>query len=380
MLPHHPRRSRPPSRLLAWLTAAVLLVHWAVLGAAPLAVASDPGTPAPASFSTRTIALPDTLSDVTPAKPSAVPAPRPRPVPQRSRASTQNSEQNTASTHASIAQAAIKPIAPEVPAAPTARADSDTVLLADASAPNAAAPASGSNPARTANSATSSSSASAPAAAAARHYVFPAPVRLKYDIKGESKGIPYFASGELLWQHDGHSYDARMEISILMFSRIQTSTGQLSGQGLQPTRFGDKVRSEVAAHFERTKDKVSFSANTPDVALLPGAQDQLSVFMQLAAMLAGAPGQVPSGTTLPFQAIGPRSAESWVFTVEASEKLDLPGGEVTALKLTREPAVEYGPRAEIWLAPNMDYMPVRIRLTQANGDLVDQRWRASEKP
>jgi len=212
-------------------------------------------------------------------------------------------------------------------------------------------------------------------------FAYPASVRLKYDIKGEVKHLPYSASSELLWVQDGKTYDARMEIRVLFLgSKIQTSTGQLTAQGLEPTRFGDKFRSEVAAHFERAKGKVSFSANTPDVPLQAGAQDQLSIFMQLASMFGGASGAYPKGTRLAFQAIGARSAENWEFIVGASERLVLPGAEVTAIKLVREPQGDYEARAEIWLAPDMGYLPVRIRLTQGNSDVVDQQWRGSEKP
>jgi hypothetical protein len=35
---------------------------------------------------------------------------------------------------------------------------------------------------------------------------------------------------------------------------------------------------------------------------------------------------------------------------------------------------------EIWLAPALGYLPVRIRLTQDNGDYVDQQWRSSSAP
>ncbi len=210
---------------------------------------------------------------------------------------------------------------------------------------------------------------------------FPGSVRLKYDVKGEIKGFRYFVNGELLWQQDGKTYNARLEIShFLLGSRVQTSTGQIGAQGLEPTRFGDKVRSEVAAHFERSKDKITFSANTPDVALLPGAQDQLSVFLQLAAMLGGEPQRYPAGTELLFQAVGPRSAETWTFKVGATESLDLPGGQVRAVKLLRPAVSEYDSSAEIWLAPDMAYMPVRIRLTQVNGDFADQLWSATQKP
>lgn len=223
--------------------------------------------------------------------------------------------------------------------------------------------------------------ATPPATKAVLKFVIPASARLKYDVKGEIKGFPYHVNGDLSWVQDGKTYDARMEIShFLLGSRVQTSTGQLTVHGLEPTRFGDKVKSEVAAHFDREKNKVTFSANTPDVPLLPGAQDQLSVFMQLAAMLGAEPQRFPQGTTLPVQAVGPRSAEAWVFTVGAIEKLVLPGGELSAVRLWRDPAGTYDTKLEIWLAPDVGYLPVRIRLTQSNGDVVDQQWRATQKP
>lgn len=213
-----------------------------------------------------------------------------------------------------------------------------------------------------------------------RNFVIPPSARLKYAITGEVKGFPYHVNGELQWTQDGKHYDARMEIShFLLGSRVQTSTGELTAQGLEPTRFGDKVKSEVAAHFEREKGKITFSANTPDVPLLAGAQDQLSIFMQVASMLAGEPNGYPNGSTLAFQAVGPRSADSWVFTVGAMEQLNMPGGEISALRLWRDPAGEFDPKTEIWMAPELGYLPVRIRLTQRNGDFVDQQWRSTQK-
>ena len=222
--------------------------------------------------------------------------------------------------------------------------------------------------------------ATQPPAKAVHKFAVPPPARLKYEVKGEVKGFPYHVNGDLQWTQDGKTYNARMEIShFLLGSRIQTSTGQLGAHGLEPIRFGDKVRSEVAAHFNYEGSKITFSANTPDVPMLPGAQDQLSVLMQAASMVGGEPRQFTPGSTLSFQAVGPRSAENWVFTVGVSEKLTLPGGELNALRLWRDPNGEYDSRLEIWLAPDLGYLPVRIRLTQANGDFVDQQWSATRK-
>ena len=49
------------------------------------------------------------------------------------------------------------------------------------------------------------------------------------------------------------------------------------------------------------------------------------------------------------------------------------------LKLTRSPRKEYDIKVELWLAPGMDYVPVRLRLTQPNGDSVDQQWSSTDR-
>lgn len=212
-------------------------------------------------------------------------------------------------------------------------------------------------------------------------YAVPGSTRLKYAVTGTVRGLDYFASAELLWRHDGARYDARLEVgAFLLGSRVQTSRGRIGEQGLEPKRFSDKVRSEVAAHFEQEKGKIIFSANTPEAPLQPGAQDQLSVFVQLASLFAGAPARYPAGSTLELQAVGTREASLWRFTVEGPEQLHLPGGEQATLKLTRPPAHPYDLKAELWLAPALGYLPARIRLSQDNGDFVDQQWRATEAP
>ena len=206
-------------------------------------------------------------------------------------------------------------------------------------------------------------------------------VRLLYDVAGEAKGFPYRAHSELLWQQDGQKYDARLEVKVfLLGSRSQTSTGRITADGVAPNRFADKARSEQAAHFERDQGRIVFSANTPSAALLPGAQDRVSVMFQLAAMFAGEAQRYPAGSDIAVPTVGPRDAEVWHFTVGETETLKLPGGSLPGLRLTRQPRSAYDQRLELWLAPGMGYLPVRLRMSQDNGDFVDQQWRASAPP
>jgi len=207
-------------------------------------------------------------------------------------------------------------------------------------------------------------------------YAVPGSARLKYKV--ETNKFPYSASADLLWQQDGEGYEARLELSVFGQTRVQTSRGQVTPAGLAPIRFSDKFRSEVAAHFNREKGKVTFSANTPDAPLLAGAQDRLSILVQLAAMLAGNPAQYPPVTTLTIQTIGPRDADTWLFTVGNEEQLSLPGGELNTVKLVRNPRQEFDQKVELWLAPALGYLPARIRITEPNGDFIDQKWSSTE--
>lgn len=215
-----------------------------------------------------------------------------------------------------------------------------------------------------------------------QRYEYPASARLKYDVQGLAKGFNYTVNGELLWQQDGQTYEARLEISHFLFGyRIQTSKGALGSDGLAPVRFGDKTRGgELAAHFQREKNIISFSANTPDAPLTPVAQDQLSVLMQIGAMLAAEPSRFVPSSQWTFEAAGPRSVETWTFTTGPAEELQLPGGRVHALKFTREPSAQYDTKVELWLALEQAYLPVHIKITQSNGDYAEMLWRSTQNP
>jgi Protein of unknown function (DUF3108) len=204
---------------------------------------------------------------------------------------------------------------------------------------------------------------------------------LKYQVQGQAKGFNYWASAELNWQQDGKDYEARLEVSaFLLGSRVQSSKGTLGPEGIMPTRFSDKTRNELAAHFQRDKGIISFSANSPDAPLLKGAQDRLSVVLQLSSLLAADPTRFPTGTMLSFQTVSQREAEVWQFLVEKEELLQLPFGEINAIKLNRKPRREFDQQIEIWFAPTLGYLPVRLRITNANGDFVDQLLNKAEKP
>ena len=53
---------------------------------------------------------------------------------------------------------------------------------------------------------------------------------------------------------------------------------------------------------------------------------------------------------------------------------------MATLKLARQPRRDYDQKVELWYAPALGYLPVRSRITQANGDFVDQQLSELTRP
>ena len=365
---------------LAILALAVLAVHAWLLTTTPSHISPSSGaaTPPPSTpaMETRRIEPAPPPAPAAPEIRVVAPAPKPprKPILKPKRATA--SEIRAQEAPELIAESVPQELLPEAPAAPTP----DAPPLADArqaEKDEAAASSAALAAASAASSPIAPSSAALPAlpqTTAVTAMTLPGSAELKYKATGLSKGLTYHANTELAWYHDGTSYNARMTLSaFLIGSFVWSSAGQVNAQGLAPTRFAEKKRSEVAAHFEPDKGQIIFSANTPSAPWIKGAQDRATVFIQMAGMLAGDPSAFPPGSSISIYTVGPRSADVWTFVVEPVEVVSLPAGDMPALKLVRKPRDEYDNKVELWLAPSLGYLPVRSKVTQADGAFVDQQ-------
>ncbi len=207
------------------------------------------------------------------------------------------------------------------------------------------------------------------------------PMRLRYAVSGHTRERAVTGQATLTWQHDGQHYEAHLEQDGEgLMRRHQRSAGRVTAMGLAPRRYAERARHEEAVHFEQDGRLAIFSANRPPAPMQDGAQDRLSVLLQLGARIAARPQAYPPGAQLEVQAATTREALIWRFQVEGAEELQLPGGHQATLRLVRRPAGEFEPRLEVWLAPGLDYAPVRLRLTQHNGDHLDYRWSGTDRP
>lgn len=382
--------SGSPRWPLAVLTLLVLVAHglalWMWLTPSPPTVAPPAATPprAPVQVSTASVAVaqPPSATTTAPAE-TATPPQQVAATPGKAVGSATQTAPATLPARASASPSTPtqKPpgTPPSEPTNPAPTPSEPAQAPASAPAPTPAPVSAQATPAAPTADSASTTPPHVPTPTVAKRLAVPGSTQLEFSVLASRKGLSLPAQSTLVWQTDGSGYRASLVIRAALGmgrDRSQTSVGTIDPVlGLQPQRFGDKNKTELATHFDRsrTPPAIRFSSNTPEAELLPGSQDRLSVLLQLAAMLAGEPSRYVPGSAVLIHTAGSRDAGLWHFRVGNVEPLELPAGKLSALHLVREPMHTYDNRVEVWLAPALGHLPVRILWTQANGDVVDQR-------
>lgn len=383
--------------MLALLTLLVAAAHWWLLNDLPWgrSTAADPAPAAAPVFDTRSIAPPP---PPPPPAPAPKPAPPPKPKPRPSAPAPQPAPSAPPEPAAEPAPAPTPDAAPSDTAADPAPAATEATAEAPAStAPADAHPAAADADHDDADDSAASTPAGASNAPPQRislrtapgqpgqtdlAYQAPPAKQLVFQVQGQVKGFSYSASAKLLWQPQGQSYLASQEISaFLLGARSQASRGQITAGGLQPDRFEDRARKKLrAASMDWVSGLARFEPEAPFARIVPGTQDRLSVFLQLAGMLAAAPQRYPSGAEITVPTASTKAVEPWTFQMHGAQQLDLPVGPLATLRLERLPRHAGDQKAELWLAPSLGYLPVRIRLSEGNGDYADLRLQSHSSP
>ena len=83
--------------------------------------------------------------------------------------------------------------------------------------------------------------------------------------------------------------------------------------------------------------------------------------IQLAGLLGGQSERGAQIGSIQMQVAGLDNAELWDFKAEGSSEVQLPAGTIQAIKLSRSPRNEFDQLLEVWLAPQLSYLPVRIK-------------------
>ena len=183
--------------------------------------------------------------------------------------------------------------------------------------------------------------------------------------------------GELALRLTAEGYEARLEGSVAGFSILQwISRGAFDDAGFAPLRFTDQRRGRgvQAANFQRAEHRIIYSGSKAVAPLPPGAQDRLSWMLQLAAIAQARPERLAEGERITLFVSGARGdADAWTFQVGARTRLETPAGTAQVVPLLREPRKQYDMRAQVWLDPARDWLPVKARLQSSRdgGDALE---------
>lgn len=306
---------------------------------------------------------PEPAKQSTPGKVAFKPKPKPRPQ----TATAPPAEQDTQ-------MMADTPPAPPVMQAPPNQ-DSDQAAQAGADASTASKDVSGQNDQAKVNPDEKPEDNTA----TTRYKVeFPPSAELKYDVEKvpADGGNPSYGSGKITWQNRGGHYQVVGEASVLFFTLLKfTSEGNFDNYGIAPVLYSEKKinRSETATHFNRDdRRNISFSASTLSYPIKGGEQDTGSVIWELSGIGRGDHDKFIPGAQIDLFVAGTRDADIWSILVVGQEQIEIDHNKIPTWHVVRIPRTgSYDRKIDIWLAPQDQWYPVRIRQTEKSGDYFD---------
>ena len=375
------RRSR--FRGLALLSALILCLHALLLGELETRISARQQellAPMPARMSVDFVRS-MTLSAGAPRSPAPTARPQPAPVPRPVQAPASAPAQ-PASAAAPVVAAASQ--ADGSDAAASAAAARQTAA-ASAVAPQADLPLAAGPSAQPAPQASAASNVAAEAnvadagGAAEPGPEWPLSTQLRYRLRGNYRGA-VTGHAQVQWLRQGSHYQVHLDVAVgpsfaPLISRRMSSDGQLGAQGIQPKRYDEDTRVLLAS-----PRRVSIEFGQGQVRLADGRfvyshlplQDSASQFVQLTWLLLTGRVQPQPGVRIDMPLALPRRVYDWSYEITGEETLETPMGALSAWHLRPLRDAQGGDlKSEVWLAPALQYLPVRLRIRQDEQTYID---------
>lgn len=153
------------------------------------------------------------------------------------------------------------------------------------------------------------------------------------------------------------------------------SNGELRPFGIAPFRYVERVdiaNRELSVDFDWAEHIVRFAgrgAGEP-AKFEDGTQDPLSLQFHLPLLAQTYPWRFTPGSQIDFQ-VARRKVENYSFVIDGFEQITLGGKVVHTLKVLRPKTPESNRAVELWMAPEFDWIPVRLRYVDPNGETWD---------
>jgi hypothetical protein len=205
--------------------------------------------------------------------------------------------------------------------------------------------------------------------ASAPAFEWPASTQLSYTLHGWFRG-EFHGSAQVQWITAGPRYQVNLDVSAWpLFKRRLVSDGELTDQGLRPNRYDEETRvgfmdpRRLTMRFEPGHAVLAGGTRVP----APGdVQDTASQFVQLTWMFITQPQRLRVGESVEVPLALPRRVKRVVFDVVGEETLYTPVGPLDTFHLVPRADARRSSdlTAQVWVAPSLMYLPVRILIHQ----------------
>ena len=208
---------------------------------------------------------------------------------------------------------------------------------------------------------------------------WPASTRLSYELTGNYRGA-VTGQAQVEWIRQARRYQVHLDVSIgpgfaPLIARRMSSEGLLGPQGIAPQRYDEDTRvlfsaqRRVTLNFQGDQVQLGNGRMEP---LPAGSQDAASQFVQLTWLFLTGRETLRVGHAVELPLVLPRRQYRWRYDILGEQELATPMGPLMAWHL--KPSREAGGgdlTAEVWLAPGLQYLPVRIRIQQDAQTFID---------
>jgi hypothetical protein len=212
-----------------------------------------------------------------------------------------------------------------------------------------------------------------------RPFNLPPSADLSYSISARQRGFTLNGDATVTWRQGEGKYTINTDSRVALLGRLteNRSQGTIDSFGLAPTEYYDKRfrKDAVTASFDRDAKTISFSDGKQDYPIKGGEQDRVSISWQLVALARANKDKFKPGSEWNFFVVGPHDADPWSFRVIGREKVQAGAaiGSVDTVHVLREPPPGSKDQTlDIWLAPSLEWYPVKLKFVDNDRDYVEQ--------
>lgn len=203
----------------------------------------------------------------------------------------------------------------------------------------------------------------------------PAAIDMDYDIRRNATAAAAGTTHVSYRQKEDGSYtlksqsEAKGLVSLFFSGLTQTSEGVVTNKGLKPAKFsyqyGDNEDKSQRASFDWQAAKLTLKTkkSTNTVDLPAGTQDLLSFMYQFRF--------VPPLEQMNLSVTNGKRVRSYAYGFEGEDHVQTKLGKLRSIHISRS-GDEGDEKTELWLAIDYQYLPVKIRVTEKDGDVIEQ--------